>query len=783
MATSGSAPAKRSQSLSLPVDPPLQKMRRASTGGANKWTREVSMTVHARRNSSPDQSTWQTLEAHATSVAFIAASFASVFGAAEWGKAAGLLHDLGKRRKPFQDMLKGLRAKDKDTQHAKYGAALAFANESLPLAFATAGHHAGLHDLHALQTLVEGIESLPLPARFAFPPLDSITGVRNENVLSLEFFTRLLFSCLIDADRLDAAFWEAMGARTVELATPMIPLEADVLLERTIAERASKRETSKSSPMSSIRNRIFDACVSAGEHDRGFFSLTVPTGGGKTLAGMAFALAHAKRHKVRRVIVVIPYLSIIEQNAAEYRRFLDPEKKGIVLECHSSVKPNSKATDEEIARLELITENWDAPVIVTTSVQFIESLFAASPSRARKLHNIANSVVLFDEVQTLPTALLTPTLSVFRELAANYGVSFVFSTATQPAFRRSSNLTDGFAPNEIREIVPEPDAIFKALQRVNYVFEKESIGWEQLADILATTHQCLCVVNLTRHAYELWHKLNEKTGQRSPKPFHLSAAMCPAHRLAVIRSIRRALKAGRPCRVISTQLIEAGVDVDFPVVWRAMGPLDSIVQVAGRCNREGSPIKGTVHVFTPVDNKLPGGIYSTATDQAAVTLAKLRNSATGNTSDVAVSEALATDPGIFTSYFSSLFQLANTDGAEIQKDRAEFHYRTVSEKAVVIKDSGTPVIIPFGRARHLVQKIRERVPTADGVRFTRNDLRALQRYMVNMRQNDFLFLKNRKLLDELLPNLEIYILNIAQYNSRLGVLKPDQFPPMEDFIQ
>ena len=177
-------------------------------------------------------------------------------------------------------------------------------------------------------------------------------------------------------------------------------------------------------------------------------------------------------------------------------------------------------------------------------------------------------------------------------------MSFVFSTATQPAFRRSSNPTDGFAPNEIREIVPEPDAIFKALQRVNYVFEKESIGWEQLADILATTHQCLCVVNLTRHAYELWHKLNEKTGQRSPKPFHLSAAMCPAHRLAVIRSIRRALKAGRPCRVISTQLIEAGVDVDFPVVWRAMGPLDSIVQVAGRCNREGSPIR-TVHVFTP----------------------------------------------------------------------------------------------------------------------------------------------------------------------------------------
>ena len=742
------------------------------------------MNVYAHSKPGSDQSEWQTLEAHAAAVASIAGSFASVFGAAEWGKAAGLLHDLGKGRKSFQEMLAGLRGKDKDTQHARHGAAAAFGNESLPLAFAIAGHHAGLHDCDALQTLVEGVEALPLPARFMFPSGDSIAGVDpGNNTLPLEFFTRLLFSCLIDADRMDSAFWEVLGPRTIDLAKPELPLHADLLLGRIIAERDRKRAAIPSSPLSLIRNRIFDACVYAGDHARGFFALTVPTGGGKTLAGMAFSLAHAKRHKLRRVIVVIPYLSIIEQNAAEYRRVLDTEKAGIVLECHSSVKPRGKATDEELTRIELIVENWDAPVIVTTSVQFIESLLAASPSRARKLHNIADSVVLFDEVQTLPTGLLTPVLSVFRELATNYGVSFVFSSATQPAFRKSPSLPEGFTPDEIHEIVPNAGTIFKALRRVDYVFESGPLDWDHLADILAAERQCLCVVNLTRHAYELWCKLNDKTTPPSPKPLHLSASMCPAHRLAVIRSIRRSLKAGQPCRVVSTQLVEAGVDVDFPIVWRAMGPLDSIVQVAGRCNREGSPIRGKVHVFTPVDKKLPAGIYSTATDQAAVTLATLHNSSTGTDADETISEALATDPSIFTSYFTSLFQLANTDGAEIQRDRARFRYRTVSEKAVVIKDSGTPVIIPIGRARHLVEAIRAR-PSAPGeARFTRGDLRALQRYMVNVRQKDFLFFQQHKLLCQLLPNLDVYVLDIAQYNLILGVLKPDQSPPMEDFLQ
>ena len=737
----------------------------------------MTIYAHSLPNRSPAE--WQTLEAHSKAVAVLANDFAMHLRAGEWGQAVGLLHDVGKARRPFQEMLKGSRTKDDDTHHAKYGAKLAFDASSLPLAFAVAGHHAGLQDLSDLQSLTSDTEELSNPPEHFFPkenslpfPIDS-----EEDVLSLECFTRLLFSCLIDADRLDSAFWERMGDRTSELATPKIPLDPPVLLARLLAEREIQRHKHPAGTLTDIRNRIFDACVAAGEKPQGFFSLTVPTGGGKTLSGMAFAIAHAKAHKLRRIIVVIPYLSIIEQNAAEYRRVLDPERRGVVLECHSSAKPDTPAAGEELLPLDLVTENWDAPIIVTTSVQFLESLFAASPSRARKLHNITDTVVVFDEVQTMPTHLLTPVLSVFRELATHYGVSFVFSSATQPAFRKSPSLPEGLAPDELHEIVPELEAVYRALRRVDYVFEPDAMTWDELSDKLRAEKQCLCVVNLTRHAYELWRCLAEKTSP-AERPIHLSSAMCPAHRLAVIRHIRRLLRAGKPCRVISTQLIEAGVDVDFPVVWRAMGPLDSIVQAAGRCNREGGPVRGCVHVFTPAENRLPDGIYSTATGQAANTLETLRRGDKENS----VSDALANNPHLFREYFTALYQLAATDGADIQSERRELHFRTVAEKAKVIDDAGCGIVIPIGKGRRIVANIRSREVHVGEQRFTRQDLRALQRYMVNIRERDFDFLRGHSLVSELLPNLDLFVLDLAQYDKSLGVLKPDQAPAMEDFF-
>ena len=608
----------------------------------------------------------------------------------------------------------------------------------------------------------------PLPLPPPPPP-----WVKDE--FSAEFYTRLVFSCLVDADRLDTAHWPAN-------APPDKGLQPGCLLTRVHAERDRKTTANPDSPLASLRNRIFDSVIERAALPTGFFSLTVPTGGGKTLASLAFALAHAKAHGLRRVIVVIPYLSIIEQNAAEYRRVLGEE---VVLENHSGVRPKDDLNEEEKSRLELVSENWDAPIVVTTSVQFLESLFASSPAKCRKLHRIPRSVVIFDEVQTLPAHLLKPTFNIFRELVANYGTSIVFSSATQPAFRKSRALPDGFELEEMREIAPEPADLFRRLRRVSYHLPKagESLGWPEVAAGMAATPQALCVVNLTRHAKELWEHLKEIVPREEP-PIHLSSAMCPQHRLSLIQAIGERLQAGRTCRVVSTQLIEAGVDVDFPVVWRALGPLDSIVQVAGRCNREGRLAFGAVHVFRPVDHRLPPGVYRAAAEQAEITLAMLG-------SDEAASNRLATDPQLFRDYFQSLYQVVNTDYARrgetsIQQDRQQLRYREVSRKAKVISDESQPIIIScdtrgrkFGAP--LIEEIRGRQLAPGEPRFKREDLRRLQRFMVNVHSHKFEQVEAMRHLRPLLPNLELHVLDDGFYHPDLGLVIDNR--PLEDFLQ
>ncbi|MBX3748037.1 MAG: CRISPR-associated helicase Cas3' [Verrucomicrobiae bacterium] len=734
-----------------------------------------------------DRSRWQRLRDHLVNVARIARHFADPLGLADEAELVGLLHDLGKYRDEFQAYLRGERGSSVETQHAIYGAAWALEpHQQLGTMLCVAGHHAGIHDMadaqaaaskawvtQAVCKLVARLESEvgPLPRP---PGIPAFVESASEPTFAAEIYVRMLFSCLVDADRLDTAFWPAGP-------TPDVPLDAEILLGRVVCERDRKREANLDSPLGLLRNRIFDACLEAGCQTQGFFSLTVPTGGGKTLSGMAFALAHAKACGLRRVIVVIPYLSIIEQNAAEYRRILGD---GVVLENHSNASPRPDTDEEEKDRLDLVSENWDAPVIVTTSVQFLESLFASSPSKCRKLHRIARSVVIFDEVQTLPTHLLKPMFSVFRELVRSYGVSFVFSSATQPAFRKSLALPDGFAPEELREIAPDPAELFRRLRRVTYHLPRqgEALDWPQLAARIAEQPQALCVVNLTRHAKELWEQVKRLLPD-GECPIHLSSAMCPAHRLALIETIRGRLRGGMPCRVVSTQLIEAGVDVDFPVVWRAMGPLDSVVQVAGRCNREGRHAVGEVHVFRPGDHKLPPGVYRAASDQAVITMDQLGEPA-------AASERLSTDPNVFRGYFDSLYQVVNTDHARrgestIQQDREQLRFREVSRKAKVIEDSGQPVIIAadnHGRkfAADLIADIRDRQPAHRQPRFTRDDLRALQRYMVNVHHHRFQQLESMKHLRPLLPNFELHVLADGFYHPDLGLLVENR--PLDDFI-
>lgn len=730
------------------------------------------MTFFARPN--------QQLNLHLANVAQMAGVFAKPAGLHNEAVLAGSLHDLGKYRSEFQDYLRGERSSSQETQHAAYGAVWAINENQLLQAFVVAGHHAGLHDLAELQGipqksvlgLPEALEiSLQRYIAESSPPValsepsflrDAITCA--DQALRTDFAVRMLFSCLVDADRLDSAFW------------PFTPpqdrlLDASGLLDKVRNERQQKSDKSSDSSLKSSRNQIFDACLLKAEIAQGFFSLTVPTGGGKTLSAMAFALAHAQKHNLRRVIVVIPYLSIIDQNAAEYRRVLGDD---VVLENHSSVKPRTDAAEEEKDVLELAAENWDSPVVITTSVQFIESLLSDRPSRCRKLHRIANSVVIFDEVQTMPSHLLQPIFSVFRELKRQYGVSFVFSSATQPAFLKSSSLPDGFTQGEMKPIIDDPNQLFRTLRRVNYHLprEGETLDWPELAARMALqeNHQSLCVVNLTKHAAKLWDHLRGALPEAVRRTlFHLSSAMCPAHRLRVIRLMRWLLKHGHPCRVVSTQLIEAGVDVDFPTVWRALGPLDSIVQTAGRCNREGSPKRGNVHVFRPVEHKIPGGAYAVATGQAAIAVSQYD-------SQEEAEEALATDPEIFTGYFHGLYQNIDTDpregGYTIQEERERLNFRTVGRRAKVIDNDTQPVIVTYGAGKRLVLAIRERRLPPGSPRFTRDDQRSLQRYMVNLRQRDFDQLLAQGYVEPLLPNLNVHVLHTSCYHSERGLVLP-----------
>lgn len=794
------------------------------------------MIYYAHSGRKTDFSDWQPLHLHLSRTAELAIRFArdarpinptDRSEIRKWKEQlhdtawfAGLLHDLGKYRTEFQQYLKKERNRSTETAHAVYGAAaVGHRSDDLVSAFAIAGHHAGLHDMSDLAELVGG-NKFKAEQRFAelldlaekelgalpgFEPLHM--GETEADKRHHEFTTRILLSMVVDADRLDSEKWgkEQKLGRLWQRTTSQ--LEAEGLLNKLLKARNDEARNHPKDDLNSLRNSIFDACLHKGESLQGFFSLTVPTGGGKTLSSMAFALAHAKCRELRRVIVVLPYLSIIEQNARKYR---DVFGQHYVLEHHSAVEsdglphPNDADEPAEASDMEKAMENWDAPIIVTTSVQFLETLFAASPGRARKLHNVARSVVIFDEVQTLPTHLLEPTLDVLRELNNHWGVSFLFCSATQPAFKKSASLKCGFDSGEVSEIAPDPSGLYTKLRRVDYHIgpKDDPWDWRALAEHMLAQPQALCVLNLRKHAFDVWQTVGDLLKENGRQAdlgglFHLSSAMCPAHRLDLLglsknpslNNIKARLMNGQPCWVVSTQLIEAGVDIDFPVVFRALGPLDSIVQAAGRCNREGALrdadgklCRGNVIVFCPMDAGLPPGIY---------------NRATGITPIYLDPERLAQDPDMFARYFNELYQISPTDHAKkgehtIQYDRTEFNFRRVAEHAKVIKDDTVAVIVPYGAAEEMVKEIREN--DNKNMEEYRMMLRRLQRYVVNVRNrtnrirdaplSDFEKLQKFGAVQPLLTErLEIPVLGKTWYKTEppLGLVIENR--PLEDFIQ
>ena len=665
---------------------------------------------------------WQTLQNHASNVGNLAAAFAQNFGADEIARYTGQLHDLGKYSLPFQKRLKG---EAKSVDHATAGAKIAVERWGNAIgklmAFCIAGHHAGLANgcregdnrstlkqRLALQ-FGEGIPALDnlwqqeikLPQNLSAPPLKADA---HHPYFSYAFFTRMLYSCLVDADYLDTeAFYLKLENKAVERGgyPDLNALQHNFnqfinAFRRRITQAPEQTEAEKrNAALNRLRSEILEHAVEQAAQAQGLFTLTVPTGGGKTFTSMAFALEHAKRHGMRRVIYVIPFTSIIEQNAAEFRKAFGELGEQAVLEHHSTFddgKLQNKATKD---KLRLASENWDAPIVVTTAVQFFESLFADRSSRCRKLHNITGSVIILDEAQMLPLNLLLPIMQAIKELAQNYRCSIVMCTATQPAVQAENGFYRGF--ENVREIAPKPTALFDKLRRTTV----QHIGSQTDADLLAklAEHlQMLVIVNNRRHARSLYDQAKHLEGT-----FHLTTLMCAKHRSQKLDEIRGRLKNGEPCRVIATSLIEAGVDVDFPLVMRAEAGLDSVAQAAGRCNREGKrPSENSfVWIFAPEEQwKAPPELAA----QAAV----MHLTADSFSDDLLSTQAVA-------AYFAELYQLKGSelDNKKILKmhndtgQSLDFPFQTIADKFRMIESHMQPLIVPFdGEAENLISSLR-----------------------------------------------------------------------------
>lgn len=665
------------------------------------------------------------LREHLFQTAERAAEFAAVFESQGWGRLGGLWHDLGKYSRAFQKKLEAaagdeahLEAKAR-VDHSTAGALHAVERFGLAgrlLAYLAAGHHAGLPDWESDRTgqaalsqrltkreLLETVKSSDIPSEI----LDQSFPLEKPVGRDPAFWVRMLFSCVVDADFLDTESFFEPEKTAARKGYPALP-ELVGLFDAYMAE---KQSSARDSLVNKIRVDVLVRCIEKASDPQGIFSLTVPTGGGKTLSSMAFALHHASRRGHRRIIYVIPYTSIIEQTADQFREIFG----GAVVEHHS----NMDASDErrETPRSRLACENWDAPVIVTTSVQFFESLHAYRTSRCRKLHNIAGSVVVLDEAQLLPPEFLRPTLKALDELRRHYGVTLLLCTATQPALgpHKSPGFTfDGL--EGIREIIQDPEQLYNNLKRVAVQLPEDicrPVSWEELAEELASVPSVLCIVNRRDDCRLLWSLMPKGT-------FHLSALMCGAHRSDRIAEIKERLKAGLPTRVVSTQLVEAGVDLDFPVVYRAMAGLDSIAQAAGRCNREGLLEKGTLVVFTSPSIP-PVGILRQAAEIGSQLLRE------------PVADHLA--PDRFTAYFQGLYWLQGNDrldgrgilGLLKGDNEMRFSFRTAGSLFKLIDDSvQAPVFVSYGeKGAKLLDQLARLGPE-------RWLLRNLQRYVVNL---------------------------------------------------
>ena len=725
---------------------------------------EKPLISHLRQNKENGLWIIQSNDEHQKGVAEMAASFAGQFGLSSWGHALGLLHDKGKERAAFQQYIRrvnGLLTDDKrrydDHTHAFVGAMLAKELMGMGilnlLANQIISHHTGLHDYMDVERILQekqlpeeiNKDNIDIDVSFLYKELRGLNHfILGGEMKYLHHLSRMLFSCLIDADRLDTELfmdielWRKRGCSTK--MTDLLPnLEAYIQkLHLNVADTEVNR----------IRRKVQEQCSKTSSGEKGFYSLTVPTGGGKTLSSLLWAMKHAVSHAMNRVIIAIPYTSIIVQTASLLKGVFGEEN---VLEHHSNFNPDDIKDENIREKAKLATENWDYPIIVTTNVQLFESMFSNRPSDCRKLHNIVNSVIILDEVQTLPTDFLQPIVDALKAYQKMFGVSVLFTTASQPVL---SGLIEGANPKvgfegigHITEIIPVEFALHDKLRRVKLEIDNAGKTYDEIAAKVSEHDKVLCIVNTRKDAKELYDRLPDEGVK-----LHLSRMMCPAHVNETNGKIKALLKdESKPIvRVIATQLVEAGVDIDFPVVFRQESGLDSVLQAAGRCNREGKSAVGRTYVFSlAAAKRIPFGSMAAA------------NNARRNLP--AHSDWFA--PSTMREYFHQLYGRKDTfDKKDIKYylyKPNELCFETASKAFKLIDDDSINVIVNWKNSMELVEGLKD-----SG--YTYPLMKQLAQYTVGVHHSAFKQLVKYGVVEEILEGIYV-LMDKAQYDNATGL--------------
>ncbi len=690
----------------------------------------------------------QDLLEHLEGTAKLAERFAEEYGAGQIGYQVGRYHDVGKYADKFQQYIRGEFQGRVD--HSTAGAQLLSKDrQSLAQALCVAGHHAGLPDLGS-RIDSEGDPTFCGRMKRKVPDFSAYLQ-ENKEPLSLStpklelkapfsfmFYTRMLFSCLVDGDFLDTESFMQLG--TVKRDGFAELLDMAESFKKSLQEKGF---LSPNNELNEKRAEILRRCLEAGAGERGLYSLTVPTGGGKTIASSAFAFEQCQKQGLKRIIYVIPYTSIIEQTADVLRGFVQGAK-GIdgVLEHHSAVSYDDDSENMGLKRLAV--ENWEAPIIITTNVQFFESLFACRTSKCRKLHNIAQSVIIFDEAQMFPVRFFKPVLAGIVELVRNYGCTCLLASATQPPWQ------DLFADlgAKCREIIPEIPALYEFFHRVSCV-QCGMKNPEELADDLMQYRQVLCVASTKKTAKAIFEAMPDEEGN-----FYLSTNLCPAHRRRVIAAVRKRLAGGEACRVVSTSVISVGVDLDFPVGFVELTALDSIIQAAGRVNREGKIPADRAKVFV---FSVEGASERFRKQERDITvmLQKQREN--------------IFSPETIKEYFQRLYRYKGEalDGAKVMDDAKILAFKTIAQKVKLIDEDTIAVLIPYEEdAEKIAGRLRH------GER-TREVFRQAASYIVSLRRKDFDSLNGIGALEVL--DSEIAILQEKSfYNEVQGLILPEE---------